>query len=216
MYLIYCHTNKINGKRYVGYTSHVENPNTRWRNGLGYLNKHHKVFATAIEKYGWDNFDQEILENSLQTLEEAWEREKYWIAHYHSYIGDPECWGYNATAGGDGSRGRIMSDEEREYRRQLKLGTKASEETKRKMSETRRGKPQNMTTKKIAQCKSCVEAMNAVTRRPVVCVETGECWESIMEASRALDISPMSISACLNGRTKTVKHKTLHMAYVEK
>ena len=216
MYLIYCHENKFNGKRYIGYTSYVKNPNNRWLNGSGYSSKHNRIFAAAIAKYGWCNFDHIILENNIETIELAWEREKYWIAHYHSYVGDPECCGYNAVVGGYGSRGRIMSEEEREYRRQLKLGTKASEETRRKMSATRKGKPQNMTPKKIAQCKSCAEAMAASRRRPVMCVETGERWESIMEASKALDISPMSISACLNGRTKTVKRRTLHVVYVEK
>ena len=44
-----------------------------------------------------------------------------------------------------------MSDKEKEYRRQLKLGTKASEATKQKMSRARKGKSQHMTEKKIQQ-----------------------------------------------------------------
>ena len=71
MYLIYCHVNKINGKRYVGYTSYTHNPNRRWRDGLGYLNGHHKIFASAILKYGWDNFEHIILENNIITAKEA-------------------------------------------------------------------------------------------------------------------------------------------------
>lgn len=50
MFLIYCHKNKINNKRYIGFTSYVNNPNRRWRDGLGYLNSHHKVFAAARRK----------------------------------------------------------------------------------------------------------------------------------------------------------------------
>lgn len=84
-------------------------------------------------------------------MAEANEREKYWIATYHTYVGDQPCCGYNATIGGDGTKGRIMSEEEKEYRRQLRLGTKASEQTKLKMSQTRTGKPQHMTEKKFEQ-----------------------------------------------------------------
>lgn len=150
-WIIYCHTNLINNKKYIGLTHFVNNPNTRWCNGKGYHKVHHKIFAAAIAKYGWENFSHEILEENIKTLEEANEREKYWIAYYHTYIGDPECNGYNATIGGDGNPGRVMSEAEKEYRRQLRLGTHASEETKQKMSKTRRGKPQHMTAKKKAQ-----------------------------------------------------------------
>ncbi len=212
MFLIYCHKNKINNKRYIGFTSYVNNPNRRWRDGLGYLNSHHKVFAAAIEKYGWENFEHEILETNIPTRKEANVREKYWISQYHTYVGDPECWGYNATRGGDGSGGRIVSDEEKEYRRQLKLGTKASEETKRKMSVTRKGKPQHLTEKKLAQLRTCGAAMAAARRKAVVCLETGERWESVTEAAKAIGVKdPSAVSACLTGRTKTVKK--LHLKY---
>ena len=215
MYLIYCHVNKINGKRYIGFTSYVKNPNKRWRDGLGYLNSHHKVFAAALAKYGWENFEHIILENDILTAEDVKAREQYWIAYYHTYVGDPDCCGYNASKGGDGANGRIMSKEEREYRRQLKLGTKASDETKRKMSLARKGKPQNMTPKKLAQLKACGEALAAAGRkkcRPVVCLETGERWESITAAAKALGLADASgVRACLIGRTKTVKK--LHLKY---
>ena len=211
MYLIYCHKNKINGKCYIGLTSYVDNPNKRWRDGLGYLNNHHKVFAAAIEKYGWENFEHEILETNIKTIQEANALEKALIAQYHTYIGDPECWGYNATTGGDGSSGRIMSEEEKEYRRQLKLGTKASDETKRKMSATRKGKPQHLTEKKLAQLKVCAEAMVTARKKAVVCLETGECWPSVTEAAKALAVAETTIGACLHGRQKTVKK--LHIKY---
>lgn len=105
-----------------------------------------------------------------------------------------------------------MSEEEKEYRRQLKLGTKASEETKRKMSVTRRGKSQHLTEKKLAQLKACSKAMAAARRKAVVCLETGERWESVTEAAKAIGVKdPSAVSACITGRTKTVKK--LHLKY---
>lgn len=97
-YCIYKHTCKINGKSYIGQT--CNKPSKRWKSGgKGY---EEQVFGAAIQKYGWDNFTHEILESGLPTVQEANDREKYWIAYYHTYINDPESQGYNATPGGDG------------------------------------------------------------------------------------------------------------------
>ena len=107
MYTIYRHVNKINGKSYIGQTCQkLEN---RWHNGHGYKKTHQTAFYNAIQKYGWDNFEHEILVENIKTLQEANKLEQYWIAYYHTWVYDPECNGYNQTKGGDGSPGRKMS-----------------------------------------------------------------------------------------------------------
>lgn len=95
-YLIYKHTNKINGKSYIGQT--CQKPSRRWRNGSGY--KESVIFYAAIQKYGFNNFTHEILEENLETKALANEREQYWISYYHTWIYDPKCNGYNSTQGG--------------------------------------------------------------------------------------------------------------------
>ena len=65
-FIVYIHTNIVNGKRYVGITSHK--PEERWRRGKGY--KHCVLFYKAILKYGWDMFEHEIFAAHL-TKEEA-------------------------------------------------------------------------------------------------------------------------------------------------
>lgn len=95
-YLIYKHTNKMNGKSYIGQTS--QKATRRWRNGIGY--KESPIFYAAIQKYGFDNFTHEIIEENLTTKDLANQREKYWISYYHTWIYDPDCWGYNGTQGG--------------------------------------------------------------------------------------------------------------------
>ncbi len=139
------HTNKINNKKYIGITS--RNPKVRWgNNGCGYR-ECQKAFYNAIKKYGWDNFEHEIIEENL-SLEEANEMEKELILKYHTCVYDNVCMGYNMTFGGDeGSRGKIVSEETKEKMSIAHLGEKNgffgkhhSEETKASMSEKRKGK----------------------------------------------------------------------------
>ncbi len=108
-FIVYCHTNKINGKKYIGIT--CQDPETRW----GYCGNCYKqsqpYFAAAIKKYGWDNFSHEILFEGLTALE-ANDKEIELIAYYHTYIGDPECCGYNLTRGGLGGV-KYLTEEDR-------------------------------------------------------------------------------------------------------
>ena len=99
-YCVYVHTNKINGKRYVGITS-AQDPNRRWNNGKGYGDKQ-PVFRNAITKYGWDSFSHEILLTGL-TRKQACEWEQYYIKKLETFIGDHPDKGYNMTRGGEGS-----------------------------------------------------------------------------------------------------------------
>lgn len=115
-YCVYCHTNKINGKKYIGITG--KNPNKRWHDGKSYKNKH---FLSAISKYGWDNFKHEILFNNL-SKDMACEKEIELISKYDTT--NPNK-GYNSSTGGENpARGAhwVLSDE-----------------TKRKMSNSAKG-----------------------------------------------------------------------------
>lgn len=91
-WVIYKHTNKINGKSYIGQTR--QKAKARWQYGNGY--SHNKYFYNAIKKYGWDLFEHEIIEKDIFTQESANEREIYWIGYFDSFNN-----GYNLTKGGD-------------------------------------------------------------------------------------------------------------------
>lgn len=94
-YIIYVHINKINQKIYIGQTR--QSINRRFRhNGEGYQKC--TRFYSAIQKYGWDNFEHIILFENL-SLEEANEIEKYLIKKYDTT--NPN-FGYNINTGGNG------------------------------------------------------------------------------------------------------------------
>lgn len=97
-YKIYIYKNKINNKIYIGQTK----DNLIERAGLhGQKYKGCRHFYRAIQKYGWENFIGEILEDNL-TCQQANIREKYWIKFFDATNKDK---GYNLTSGGDDLEG---------------------------------------------------------------------------------------------------------------
>lgn len=159
-WFVYVHINKINGKKYVGITS--KPPEDRWGNeGYRYRNQ---PFYRAIKKYGWDNFDHEIIASNL-TREEANNFEKKLIEELNTHINNG--YGYNSTMGGDGILGHHHSEETKEKMRACKIGIKFSDEHRRKIGESNRGK----THSEESKIKMSLSRMGNVcpTRRKVTC-----------------------------------------------
>lgn len=66
------------------------------------------MFWNAIHKYGWEDFDHEILEQNISSQKEANDRECYWVSFYDTFYS-----GYNLTLGGDAKeQARLMSKDE--------------------------------------------------------------------------------------------------------
>lgn len=91
-YSVYIHTNKTNGKKYIGITR--QNPEKRWQKGYGYIDT---VFWNAIKKYGWDGFEHEVIGSGL-TKQNACEMEKALIAMHRT---QDRSKGYNISDGGN-------------------------------------------------------------------------------------------------------------------
>lgn len=107
-WIIYKHTNKVNGKVYIGITC-KKKAEWRWCNGKHYESNKH--FNNAIKKYGWDNFEHEILFDDIISEEEAVKIEYDLIKQYNSL---DSRYGYNKLEGGSGYRsGYKMSEQHR-------------------------------------------------------------------------------------------------------
>jgi group I intron endonuclease len=127
-YCVYLHTNKINTKKYVGQT--CMRPTKRWNSGKGY--KDNPYFYRAINKYGWDNFEHEIIASNL-TKEEADNFEKLLIKKLDSMNPDR---GYNLQDGGSHGKPSELS---RENIRKAAQKRNQNEEWRRKQSESHVG-----------------------------------------------------------------------------
>lgn len=137
---VYKHTNTTNGMVYIGVTG--MKPNERWRNGEGY--RHNEHFMRAIKKYGWDNFEHEILFSDL-SREEAECKEVELISLCKS---DNRAFGYNIESGGHLN---IVSEETREKMRVAITGKRHTEETIQKLKELHKGEKHNWYGKRLSE-----------------------------------------------------------------
>jgi len=131
---IYCITNLINNKKYVGLsTKTVEESKNYYGSGI--------LISKSLKKNGKINFKKEILENNL-TIDIICEREIYWIKEIDCKYPN----GYNLCDGGQGTLN--PSDETRLKMSKAKKGVipynkgkSPSDETRKNMSDSHKGIP---------------------------------------------------------------------------
>ena len=212
MYTVYQHKNKINGKVYIGITS--QKLEQRWGSqGCNYKSSPH--FYSAIQKYGWDNFEHNILFTDL-TKEQACLKEQELIKEYNSMNRE---FGYNSTSGGDIF---TMNEETKQKISQAMMGNQnnlghpCSEEKKKKISNAQKGREFTEKHKqKLSEAAKnrhvpCSEEKKQILKekshkKPVYCEELDKIFESVQECGRQLGIPATNISKLCNGRGKTLK-----------
>lgn len=147
-WIVYCHTNRINGKRYVGYTK--TSLDKRWRGHLKTVKAGSTLlFHNAIRKYGPDVWDHEII-CEVTSLQDALEQERHHVKRLDSW--GPN--GYNMNAGGEGAgkggirKGWQHTTESRQKMSESHKGLRQSEETKRKRNEKLKGHTVSEATRK--------------------------------------------------------------------
>ena len=66
--VIYRIYNKKDGKSYIGQS--VNSFNKRYRGGDWYKHTHNEILINSVNKYGIENFNYEILEDNVSSIEE--------------------------------------------------------------------------------------------------------------------------------------------------
>lgn len=99
MYYIYCYTNNINGKKYIGQTNNLLRRKLEHKSAAFNKNssEYNLLFHQKIRQYGLENFTIEILEQGENNKDYIDEREKFWIKEKQSFVKEN---GYNLTTGG--------------------------------------------------------------------------------------------------------------------
>jgi group I intron endonuclease len=195
---VYCITNLANGKKYVGVTANGYA--NRFANHIWHSRKSKsscRALHNAMRKYGPNSFSVELLQAA-----ESWEHmnqlEKEWIKKLGTFSPN----GYNLTDGGDAGS---FSDETRRIMSDRFKGKPISEKTiaavkaswddpasrdvriasireamnrpdvREATGARQRGKPKS---------DNHVKALRTARAKPVLCVETGQLFDAIVDAVR--------------------------------
>ena len=195
---IYKIENKINSKKYIGQSWDIEK---RWKSELcGKINSHLK---SSFKKYGVENFTFEVVESLTETTQEELNalEEKY----INQYSTTNDKLGYNKMSGG--SKGKPN----KETRDKLSIarsgirnhfyGKKHTQASRDKISLSRQGrffgesnpnygKKASQETKDKMSLK--LKGKKATNARKVLCIETGEIFNSIKLACEKIGVSSSS------------------------
>jgi len=187
------------GKIYIGQSVHIQNRFTAYRR-LANCSEQHKLFRSFL-KYRVGNHIFEIIEECQ--LENLNTRERHWQEFYHTVQNGLNCMltrdehrsGKHSEETIEkmriAAKGKQKSPEHASKIRQIRIGTKQSEETKQKRKETLK-----------AICSS-EEWLAKVTRKPVVQIKDSKViaeYPSILAAKQITGIT--TVGDCLAGRVK--------------
>jgi group I intron endonuclease len=144
MLIIYKVTNKITEKIYIGKTANKFNKRRNQHKHSALNGNSNTYFHKAIRKYGWDNFEWEIIEECGNN-DFLCEREVYWINFYNTMNNEK---GYNLTNGGEGLVGFNPNEESRKKMSNSHKGVKLSEEHRKAIGEGQKGRVISEETRK--------------------------------------------------------------------
>ena len=206
IYVIYCHTNIKTNQKYIGQTKN-KTPKYRWNNGNGYT--YNTRFYNDILLYGWENgFEHQIIKDKL-TAEEANYWEDYYINYYDTL--NPEK-GYNLKRNCTGvpSAETKINMSIAQYQRYTNQEERQKTSKKVKqyyIDNPEKAKERGQDIKKWRlEHPEKVKQLNQQLSTQIECIETGQVFCSISEASRILKINRKSINRCILMQQRTANN----------
>ena len=199
-YKVYIHKFP-NGKAYIGITR--QEPKLRWGGGNWYARN--EYMYRAIKKYGCENIEHIVLFDGL-SKNDACEIEKELIKKHKT---NNKNFGYNIESGGQCSS---LAESTKQKLREVHTGKRASEETKDKMSASRKrflSENPEYYQKNLENIMCAVEKAAELKRKSVIQYDLDgnflAVWNSTREAERVLGIYHSHIAKCCN---KVPKYNT--------
>ena len=136
---IYCYTNKVNGKKYVGQAvdfikRHKTHINQAYNENQKY--DYNVPFHNAIRRHGIENFEIEILIENLQNQEELNYWECYYIVEFDTLAKNQK--GYNLASGGSNGNPLAGKTDEELAERSRKISETMNNKSEEELAEIRR------------------------------------------------------------------------------
>ena len=196
-----------NNKIYIGKSIDIEK---RWEKNYKKSNcKNQSKLYNSLQKYGWENHIKEIIEECKE--DKLLERETYWKLFYKVLEIPSLCCRIDGKSGklsqetknkqsisakssgvGKYNKGRIQSNTEKQLRSKLRLGYKPTTTHINNMSKSMMGK-------------------NTIS---ILCINDGNIFSSIKEASKYYNILSSSIDNILAGKAEKTRKDKLKFNYI--
>lgn len=226
-WLIYRHKCLVTNKSYIGQTKF--SMEYRWnghcygaKKGITY------TFYDALRKHGFDCWEHEVLEDNIQTIEEANTAEIFWIDFYDSMKN-----GYNDTTGGaqfemseesrkrlsNSHKGKKMSTEARQHMSEAQKIFQNRPDIKQKASERSKGRKASDAARQKMSQNNCMHRQeildkfrgkNSPRAKAVqqIDINTGKIiaiFDTINEAAQSQKVDRAFIRLCCQGKRKSVR-----------
>ena len=199
-----------NGKHYIGLTKNLVK--RKYAHKRDSIKKVHRPVCNAINHFGWSSIKFEIVQEDIDTLEEANDLEQKYILEYNSHVSTKQ--GYNVTEGGDGCLGISKTPEQIEEFRKLSKRLWDTPEHRAKMEEVASRRKDDYTPE--VRAKMSKSAKKRVARlgsnfkpRRIYCSKLDAVFLSLKDCAKYLEVSVSTLHSNINGNTKINKYKSL-------
>jgi group I intron endonuclease len=203
-FIVYKISNTINNKVYYGVTQ--QSLKKRWQQHICNSSKKDYHLYNAINKYGVENFKIEAVFYAT-TKDEMYKKEIELISFYKS---NNRKYGYNNSKGGEFSRyGCKLTNEQKNKISEFQKNRKRkphSEETKKRISESAKGRDMRKLFLKSAEKRKGKPAFNRIKiSQYTLDGKFVNEYKSLSEAANSVKGHPSAFAAIKKGKLKTYK-----------